>query len=145
RSCSRSLPSRAVRVQAIEHRRDVALDLGGRDLHDQIAALLEPVAPRRTRLGSLLALSVRTEITHQPQRERDDVGDVAPDWRLPLEAVAGEAPVLRQRVPQLALRLGWVPAQESRQPTHRRALGAGAALVVLGQERAQHLGLLAIE
>src|ERR1043166_4377120 len=134
-----------LRYDPVEHRGPIRFDVACLDLAHLIAALDEPRAPLAPRLGGLLALPGRSEIDHGAQRERHHVDNMASDRRLPLEAVSGEAAVLGERVPQQALGLGRITPQKPREPTDRRALGCCPALFVLGQERAQHFRLLAVE
>ena len=50
-----------------------------------------------------------------------------------------------KRVPERALGLGRIAAQEPRQPAHRAALVRHPALAVLGEQRAQQRRLVAVE
>ncbi len=110
-----------------------------------IVARREPGAPLGARLLRLRALVRRHELDHGAQRKRHDVDDVRADRHLALEAAAGEAAVAGERLPQGALGVGRIAAQQPRQPAHRAALAGHDAAAMLGEEGAQLAGLRAVE
>ena len=67
------------------------------------------------------------------------------DRNLALEAEAREPPIAHERIPERAFGLGRIAAKQPRQAAHRAALARDPALAVLGDQRAQHLGLRAVE
>ncbi len=67
------------------------------------------------------------------------------DRHLPLEALAGEAAVVGERMPERALGLGRIAAQEPREAAHRATLAGRAGLAILGEQGAQRGCLLAVE
>ena len=80
-----------------------------------------------SRRGSarVLRLSRRHQVDHASERKRDEIHDVRADRHLPLEAAAGKAPVVGQRLPQNAFGFGRIAPQKPRQPAHRpRSPGA---------------------
>ena len=79
------------------------------------------------------------------QRERHDAAPPRPDRNLALEAQAREPPVAHERIPEHAFGLGWIAAEQPRQAAHRPPLARHPAVAVLGDERAQHLALRAVE
>src|SRR5262249_6056235 len=92
-----------------------------------------------------LAFLRGNELDHHSQRERDEIGDVRPDWDLPLDAFSRKPPIVGERVPQRALGIGGIAAKEPRKPAHWTARGSPAALPVLGEQRAERGGFLAVE
>src|SRR6185312_1305995 len=78
-------------------------------------------------------------------RERDEIRDMRPDWRPPLEAASSKPPVVDQRVPQFALAFGRIAPQEPGKATDRRAPASGARHAALIEHGAQQFGLFAIE
>ena len=96
--------------QAIENLRQIGGDRACFDLEHAIAARDQPRAALGTRPSRALIFLPREEIDHQPQRERDEVGNVDADRDLTLDTFSGEAPVVGERVPQRALGIGWIAA-----------------------------------
>ena len=129
----------------VEHLADIRLDLRHRHVDHAIAALGEIAPPLGARGDRGRGLVGGHQLDRHPQRKRHHVGDVRPDRHLALEAVADEAPVAHESVPELALGLGRIAAQQPRQPAHRTALVRHLAGVVLGQQRAQQRRLVAVE
>src|SRR6516165_11894184 len=80
---------RAYRLrQLVEHPRQIDLDRARVDVEHAIAALAQPRPPLGTRLDRGRAFVRGHNIDDQPQRERDEVGDVRPDRDLALDAFA---------------------------------------------------------
>src|SRR6185437_8836197 len=94
-------------------------------------------------MRGIFSLAIRHEIDHAFERERDEVGDVRADRRLPLESAPGETPVIDQGFPQNPLGFGRVAPQQARETAYRRARALRAP-ALLGHKRAQHLRLRAV-
>src|SRR3984957_17556402 len=111
----------------------------------RVVMRFKPFALVRPGFFGGLAFVGRHQIDHQPQRERYEVADVLADRRLALKDETGEAAVIDQSFPQHTFGFGRIAPQEPRQPAHRAALLRHPAGTVLGEQRAQHFGLRAVE
>src|SRR5436309_4237769 len=80
--------------QLVENVRQVGGDRACFDLEHAIAARDQPRATLGTRPSRALIFLRREEIDHQPQWERDEVGDVGADRDLTLDTFSSEAPVV---------------------------------------------------
>ena len=92
--------------QQIEHVRQIDLDRARVDVEHAIAALDQPRPPLGTRLGRGRAFARGHNIDDQPQRERDEVGDVRPDRDLALDALSRKAAIVGESIPQQPLGVG---------------------------------------
>ncbi len=123
----------------------IRLDIAGKYSDHRVVVGFEPVALLRARRRGRRALVRRDKIDDEAERKRDEVADRLPDRGLPLKAAPGKAPVVGQRLPQRPLGIGRIAAKEPRQTADRPALLGNAAGAVLGEQRAQQLGLFAVE
>src|SRR4029077_16676859 len=129
----------------VQNLADLPLHILRSHLAHAIPTLRKVSVPFSTRVRGFAGFMRRHQLKDALQRKRDEIGDVRADRHLTLEALAGETPIVHQRLPQYAFGLRRISAQEPRQSAHRSALARYAAAAMLRQQVAQLLGFGCVE